>query len=208
TVFVYAIFLAVFIGLILYSDFASVSSSFAILIFRSYFLIEYIILALFISYLYQHKNAKRILLFSIIPFVAFCIYNYTISAKDAYDKLPTIVEFICFILFIVYYFYERMVNITSNAYTAKISYRLIIGLFIYFTGTLFFYLMANSADNQTTRNTMRIVAFTINIIKDTILSLAWLGTEKDETDKDLIHVPDNLGLDDDLPFNNPTTTLH
>ena len=85
----------------------------------------------------------------------------------------------------------------------SISFWICVGLFIYFTGNLFYLLFVESVKDSKLINLMKIIYATVSISKDIILALAWFAHERIETDADKIKFPDGLGLDDDLPFLKP-----
>ncbi len=80
-----------------------------------------------------------------------------------------------------------------------ISFRVSVGMFIYFTGSFFYFMLVKSSKNPSFLNLMGIIISGVVITKDIILSLAWFAYEP--TGKEpIIDVPEGLGLDDDLPF--------
>lgn len=202
--FVYAILLAFFICFAYYLLQFNSSKELLFLTFKFYILVEYSLLGFFFTLLIINKTFKKIILFSILPFIFFCIYRYVILPNDKFDNLPSLVEFSFFIIVISFYFYERMKIVTSNPSYNKISYWLVIGLFTYFAGNFFYYLMLTTTNNLELIKQMKFVTIIVNITKDIILSLAWFAHERTETDADILTIPDGLGLDDDLPIN-PTT---
>ncbi len=82
----------------------------------------------------------------------------------------------------------------------SISFWLCTGLFIYFSGNLFYLLFIMSVKDQALNNLMKVIYTIVSISKDIVLSLAWFAHEPEETDASIIKIPDGLGLDDDLPF--------
>ncbi len=130
----------------------------------------------------------------------FCVYNYIYSDLSKFDNLPPLIEFFVFILIITYYFYEKMNLVSKNPIYNSISFWICVGLFIYFTGNFFFYLLVTSSKDIVLLKKMKIIYALVSISKDLILAFAWFAHERIETDADIIKVPDGLGLDDDLPF--------
>jgi hypothetical protein len=97
-----------------------------------------------------------------------------------------------------------MINVSAIPLYRLTSFWICVGLFIYFSGNFFYFLLISTNKDPNYLNQMRIVYSIVNITKDIILSLAWFAHERSETDADILKIPDGLGLDDDLPFN-PTT---
>jgi hypothetical protein len=79
-----------------------------------------------------------------------------------------------------------------------ISFWLCVGLFIYFSGNFFFLLLSTSSKDKAFISQMRTINSIVTFAKDIILALAWFAHEKIETEADIIHLPDDLGLDDGL----------
>ena len=113
-------------------------------------------------------------------------------------------EFAVFILIIIFYFYEKMKIVSSIPLLKSISFWLSVGLFIYFTGNLFFLLFITSTKDKDILNQMFIIYSCVTITKNLILASAWFAKEKIQTDADIIKLPENMKLDDDFSFTNTT----
>ena len=202
--FIYGILLAFFSSTSLYVLNFQHSKSAYLFILRFYIAIEYAILVIFFSILFQNRIFKIIILFSIIPFWSYCIYNFLLSEPKTFNNYPSIVEFSVFILLIIFYFYEKM-NIVSNIPLFRlISFWLCVGLFIYFTGNLFFLLFVFSTDNKEILKQMFLIYSGVTITKNLILAGAWFAKETVQTDANIIQLPENMKLDDDFTFTNTT----
>ncbi len=172
------------------------SKSAYLFILRIYISIEYSILVIFFSRLLQNKLLKKIILYSIIPFLVYCVYNIFVSKPDTFNNYPALLEFSIFILIIVFYFYEKMNVVSSIPLLRSISFWICIGLFIYFTGNLFFFLLITSASDKEI-NQMFLIYSGVTITKNLILAAAWFANERIQTDADIIQIPENMNLDDD-----------
>ena len=96
-------------------------------------------------------------------------------------------------------------NIVSSIPLFKsISFWLSVGLFIYFTGNLFFLLFITSTQDKYILNQMFIIYSCVTITKNIILAGAWFANEKIQTDADIIQLPENMKLDEDFSFTNTT----
>ncbi len=171
---------------------------------RIYIAIEYTILVFFFSILFQNKLFKKVIIFSIIPFWGYCIINFFVSDHDTFNNYPALVEFAVFILIIIFYFYEKMQIVSTIPLFRSISFWLIVGLFIYFTGNLFFLLFLFSTSNKEILNQMFVIYSGVTITKNIILAAAWFANERVQTDADIIQLPKNMNLDDDFTFTNAT----
>ena len=175
-----------------------------LVVLRIYIAIEYAILGYFFSILVQNIIAKRIIIYSIIPFWLYCIYNFFISKHDTFNNYPSLIEFSAFILILLFYFYEKMNIVSSIPLFRSISFWLCVGCFIYFTGNLFFLLFITSTKDKDLLNQMFLIYSVVTITKNIILAAAWFANEKLQTDADIIQLPENMKLDDDFTFTNTT----
>ena len=202
--FIYCILLGLFSSASIYVLKFQNSKSIYLFLVTLYVAFEYAILVFFFSLLFKNKSFTKIILFSIIPFWAYCIFNFFVSAHNTFNNYPALVEFSVFIIILVYYFYEKM-NIVSNIPLFRsVSFWLTVGLFIYFTGNLFFLLFLFSTSDKEILNQMFLIYSGVTITKNIILASAWFANEKIQTDADIIQLPQNMKLDDDFSFTNTT----
>lgn len=134
----------------------------------------------------------------------YCIYNFFVSQHDTFNNYPALLEFSVFIFIIIFYFYEKMNIISSIPLFRSISFWLCVGLFIYFTGNLFFLLFVTSTPDKEILKLMFLIYSGVTITKNLILAGAWFATEKKPTDADIIQMPENMNLDDDFTFTQNT----
>lgn len=203
--FIYSILLAFFSSTSLYILNFQHSRVIYFILLRLYIGIEYFTLVLFFALLVKSKIYKKIILFSIFPFWGYCIFNYSISDPNTFNNYPAIVEFSLFILIILFYFYEKMKIVSSIPLFSSVSFWLSVGLFIFFTGNLFFLLFINSA-NKDILQQMFVIYSGVTITKNIIIASAWFANERVQTDADIIQLPENMKLDDDFIFTNTTNT--
>lgn len=202
--FIYTILLAFFSSTSLYIvNFQHAKTAYFVIL-RIYIAIEYAILVYFFSKLSQNKSFKKIIFFSIFPFWGYCLYNFFVSEHDTFNNYPALVEFAVFILIIIFYFYEKMNVVSSIPLSKSISFWLSVGLFIYFTGNLFFLLFIFSTSDKEILKQMFLIYSCVTITKNLILASAWFANEKIQTDADIIQLPENMKLDDDFTFINTT----
>ncbi len=172
---------------------------------RIYYLTEYILFAIYFSMILKNNVVKKILLFSILPFAIFCVYSYIVSDKHKFAPNTPLTEFSVFIVVIAFYFFEKMRVVTVVPLYTTISFWLCVGLFIYFTGNFFYYLFLSSEQNKDSILQMTIVYATVSIIKDLLLSAAWIANERTESPNDELRIPKDVHLNDDLSFTLPNT---
>ncbi len=159
--------------------------------------------AVFFYNVLKNKIAKYIILSSIIPFWIFSIYIYLTTDSKIFNSNPILLHFLIFIIVLLFYFLEKVRNITITPLHKSIEFWLCVGLFIYFTGNFFYLVFLNSTKDVKLIGQMKLVNTIVTFTKDIILALAWLAHERTETDADIIKFPNGLGLDDDLPFTKP-----
>lgn len=202
--FVYTILLAFFSTAALYVLNYEHSRSAYLFILRVYIAIEYAILVYFFSILFQNIILRKIVILSIFPFWIYCIYNFFVSRPDTFNNYPALIEFSVFILVIIYYFYEKMSVVSSIPLSKSISFWLCVGLFIYFTGNLFFLLFHTSISDKELLSLMFLIYTIVTITKNIILGSAWFANERVSSDADIIQLPDNMNLDDNFIFTKTT----
>lgn len=199
---VYLILLAIISFITLYVVKFQYSNIKYFILLRLYITFEYLSLVIFFAQLAKSKIYKKIIILSIIPFWGYCVFNYTISNPNTFNNYPSLVEFSVLILIIIYYFFEKMKIVSKVPLFTSISFWLCVGLFIYFTGNLFFLLFINSTSDKEFIKQMFFIYSCVTITKNIILASAWFANEKVITDADIIQLPQNMKLDDDFTFTN------
>ena len=201
----YTILLAVFSSTSLFLVFDKNKPDY-LFVLRVFIAFEYAIFIFFISLLSKNKVFIKIILFSIVPFWSYCIYNFFISKPDSFNNYPALVEFSVFILIILFYFYEKMKVVKSIPLLKTISFWLIIGMFIFFTGNLFFLLFIPLAKDKVFIQQMLLVYSGVTITKNLILAFAWFAKEQVELEADIIQIPENMDFYNDFSSTKVTNT--
>ncbi len=203
--FIYTFFLAIFVILSLYSLLILKSMAIYISLVKCYLGVEYTCIAVYFACLFRSKIIKYISIFSIIPFWAFALYDYFKANSVGFNNMPAIISFILCLIFLIYYFFEKMSFVSKHALYKTISFWLCVGLFIYFSGNFFYLLFIMSTKDVQQIASMKTVYTIVSITKDIVLALAWLAHERNETNETIIKIPDGLNLDGDIPL---TTRLN
>ncbi len=188
--------LAIFVALSVLSLYVFKSKTFYLANIRTYVVFEYSIFAIFLYNIYNKKLPQKIILYSIIPFFFFSIYDYYVSDKNAFSSNTLIVEFLAFMIFIIYFFYEKMQTIVLYPLYQTITFWICVGLFLYFTGNFFFLLFTKFTTDKHLISQMRGIYSFVTITKNIFLSLAFLANEYIEGEDENLTLPDNLGLDE------------
>jgi len=194
--FVYAAFLAFFsVSSLISVNFIKSPSLYAGII-KAYVICEYCLFSLFFYNIFLGIVPKRIIIFSIIPFLIIAIYDYYLLNKTVFRSNVPIIEFLAFIIFIVYFFYERMKYVVTYPLYQTITFWISVGLFLYFTGNFFFLIFKKTSSDTHLKNQMGIIYSLVTISKNIILSSAFFANEVPENQEEEFSIPANLDLDD------------
>ena len=193
--FIYSILLSVFVFIGTFSAYFLKTKEFYILTVKLYTLTEYILFAIFLQLNYLNKTAKSIIIFSIFPFLFFCIYDFFLNGSR-FSPYPLLIEFMAFIIFIIYFFYERMKIIESTPTYLSINFWICVGLFLYFTGNFFFLICSNNITDKILINQIRYIYTLVTITKNIILSCALFANDFTViNNNEVFNPPADLNLD-------------
>ena len=199
--FVYIILLAFFTTITIITFYLIKSQFFYSFVVRVYVIFEYCILSIFFYNLYTNRIAKRIIIYSIIPFVIYSSYNLIIIERTGFNNNSLVLEFLAFIIFIIYFFYEKMKTVVLYPLYQSITFWICVGLFLYFTGNFFFILFIKSTTDKELRVQMKIIYSFVTITKNIFLSMAFFATEISDNTSEEFSIPEHLNLDDLSPNN-------
>lgn len=193
--FCYAIILFLFVAFTFYS--ISIRSAFIYqLSLKIHVILEYSLIAYFLHLLYRNKLAKRIILFSLIPYFIYAIYDYT-RHPNVFSQNVLLVEFLFGIMFLVYFFYEKMQTIVLYPIYQRISFWICVAFFLYFSGNFFCFIFSKSSTDPAFREQLKLVYGLVTISKNVVLSLALFGNEPaNEAEEDHFHIPNDINLDE------------
>ena len=163
-------------------------------------------LILFFGLLLKNKIFRSFSLFSVIPFVFYCFYDFYKSEPNTFNNFPPLLEFSLFILVLIFYFFEKMRVVTTIPLYQSISFWICVGLFIYFTGNLFYLIFITSTKDKHLISQMQIIYSCVTIAKNLILAFAWFSHERLENNADILQMPNDMQLDDDFIVSNQTNS--
>jgi hypothetical protein len=160
-----------------------------------------------LSHFYINKFLKKIVLFSILPFLIFILF-YLDNSKSNFLLYPLVVEFLSFILFLTYFFYEKISIENMSPIYSTIKFWICVGLFVYFTGNFFYILLVENSKNasQEVKNQLTIIYCVVTITKNLILGLAFLN--KDEVGKEGEDGSDFSDFPKDINFDSISKNHH
>ncbi len=163
---------------------------------RTYVLFEYSLIVYFLFLIIKKTKFKRIIVFSLIPFVIFAIVDFYSSPHFVSPNF-LLLEFLFGIVFLIYFFYEKMQIIALFPIYQRITFWICVGLFIYFSGNFFSLIFAKTSTDPAFKNQIRLVFSIVTITKNILLSLSLFGNEPaGDTDEDQFHIPNDINLDE------------
>ena len=173
------------------------------LVVRVYNVIEYSLLA-FLFFLYINKKVIRtVLLYSIIPYILFCIYDFIIAKEPTLAFFPLIVEYLVLLIFIIYFFFEVMQSSVVEPIYQKAIFWICVAFILNFSGNFFLLLASiNSFNNDAFRDTFTIINGSVTILKNIFLCIAVVIKETNNNNQFLKGFSIDSDLDTCLPFKN------
>lgn len=173
------------------------------LIARFHTVLEFTLLSLIFSSFVYNKFISRLILFLIIPFTIFCIFDYLNAKSPSIAYLPLFVECSYFILAIIYLYYEKISSEDSGiSLPSTFFFWLTVGFFINFSGNFSLFLYSNSATANDTDFKMNytIIYSIVTVLKNILLSVAAAKIGKSLVNKEQ---KDDSNFDDyNYPINN------
>ncbi len=202
--FIYAIIQVVFISSGALSIYILKSYKLYILLLRAHLIFEFIFTSLFFKYLFNKKIFNVITSLTIPVFIVYNLVDVKIDGLSYFDNKSTLIEFLFFIVIIIFYFFELIkLNVATPIYR-KISFWICVGLFFYFTGNFFYILLVENSRNESVsvKNQLIFVYSIVTIIKNLILGGAFFaGNEGDDNPNNFISFPSDIDLDAITPNN-------
>ncbi len=195
--FVYCLLLFSFGFLSVFSFAVLKNKIFYLLVSRIDVVVEFTLVFCFFSYIFRNRTFNKAAVAFISIFWAYCIFNYLSSGANTYDNTPSIIEFLVCIALCCGYFIYKTIYTTQNKFTSLISFWVAVGLLLHFLNTLSYMLYIPFVKDVAERGQISALYSFLAILKDIIFALAWLGTEKIETDADLLENKTKMVLQDD-----------
>lgn len=178
--FIYTILIAVLVIVGFSLLYISKSPQKYYLVARVYIFIEFSILAYFFSLHISNKSAKKVLLFTPVIFLLFCISDFYLEKKPGMPFLPVSVAHITLLCFIVYYFFEVMRETVIEPIYQKAIFWISVAFIINSSGNFFLFLYARYSYDANVFKTPQytIIYTTVTIIKNLLLCISILIREK------------------------------
>ena len=163
---------------------------------RFYTISEYILFSLFFIEIIENKSIGTILKLSIFPFVFFSLINGLVSGEH-FKIYPLLIEFIVFILVIIFFLFERMKSESDILLYQSIYFWICVGLFFYFSGNFFYMLLVEYSVEMSpeAKSQLKIIYSAVTISKNIILGLSLLTPANPPKNDDNYLLPQDLNLD-------------
>ena len=171
---------------------------------RLHLIVEYLLVSIFLYHVIQSRYAKITLVFFAPIFLIINIYDYLKFGNLSFGNIPTLIEFLIFIVFIIIYLFEWMQNNSYVPIYNTMTFWICVGLFVYFTGNFFYILLVENSTNASLelKNQLKIIYCIVTIIKNLLLSFSLLANERSNDDNGHIPFPQELDLDAITPNKN------
>ena len=98
--------------------------------------------------IFNSKKIKKILIFTPILFISFCIYSFLKTPKGAFDFTLLVIECLFFTGVVLYFFYERIMYNYTIPINQLPSFWVSIAFLIYFSGNFFLFLFSKLIEND------------------------------------------------------------
>ena len=165
---------------------------------RIFNVLEFASITYFLSLIVNNSLAKKLFLISIVPFTIYAITDYVMGNKNVFNNHSHIVSSFLFILYIIYFFFEKMRRVTATPLYQTRVFWVCVGLLLYFTGSFFFILFINvpkKIDIELVKIMSMVYMFSV-VIKNIILCLSLLATNSDGEDNEMLSIPTDILLNE------------
>lgn len=143
---------------------------------------EYSLLAYFFSFYIKNSHIKKVLIFSAVAYLVFCIYDFVNEKLPVMPFIPLSVGHILLLIIIVYYFFEVMQETVVDPIYQRAIFWISVAFIINSSGNFFLFLYSkNSYNDEVFKRQYTIIYTTITILKNLLLCISILIKEKKET---------------------------
>ncbi len=113
-----------------------------------YTILEYYSFATLFFFSIPEKRFKYIYSISSVSFTIFLVLVYSFFKIERLDSIPIGIESIVLMIFIIYFFYFQLKNVTNKSIYEFSSFWIVLGVMIYIGFTFFFNILANYVSPQ------------------------------------------------------------
>ena len=195
---VFVLFILSFFSFILKSKLGSADILYILLNLSTLF--EFAAPAFIVYCLLDSVHFKKIIRITVPVIIAFALIYCTWFGWTTPYTLPMMVSFFVLMVYLIFYFYEKVRTVTNIPLSQTISFWICVGFFIFITGSFFFPIIFDVSNDNALQENIRIIYSLMTIVKAIIFCLAFLATEPSKGTEELM-IPDDLKLDDFTPEN-------
>lgn len=148
----------------------------------------------------KRKVINKIILISSPLFILFSLYDYLGQSIPSLPFVPFSVEYIIYLILIVYYFFEVIQEVVAEPIYQKPVFWVSVAFIINFSGNFFLFLYStNSYNDESFKKQYAIIYATVTVIKNILLSIS--VTIRDLPETDLTNHTFDVDLDLISPIN-------
>jgi hypothetical protein len=172
------------------------------ILFALYNIVEFSFLGYFFYLIFRKQIEKKITFYIGISYILFASIDFIYFNKwKAFDSFASGIESIIIILLCIYFLFSQIKGSNSLLIYSTFNFWVVITFLIYFSGTFFLYLIADSMrENVYFQKLYFIINISFNILKNILLCVAMTMKINHTIDKQ--PTPSLPELDDDIFFYN------
>jgi hypothetical protein len=141
---------------------------------RFFTVLEFLFFVLFISYNIKSPKSKTLFLLSIPLLLIIAFIDYSVNPSNQFDSLPSGIAAIIGIALCIYCLFLLIRKISSIFLYQIPLFWFLSGIFIFYSGTLFLFLLSQqNLDNQSFAITFIIINGGFSILRNTLFSIAF-----------------------------------
>lgn len=144
--------------------------------FNLFDIVEYCLLTYFIYRIIRNKPFRLIILVLSFVFLAIAIFDITRPFFHShYDSLTNVLESILLIIYAIFYFFEQIRKPDHIFFYAIPEFWIIVAILLYFSGTFFIVLYAQSQiENDSFKLQYSVINNAFDILKNLLLGVAMI----------------------------------
>ena len=171
------------------------------LLFPLFTIAEYTFFCFFLYCVFPDKNFKKLVLLVWAAFLTFAFIDFSFLSKgQEFDSFTSGIESILVIFLCIYYLYTELKGSINLTIYSTFNFWVVVTFLIYFCGTFFLYIMAESMrESITFQKQYFVINISFNILKNTLLCVAMTMKLNRGVNEQKSVIPD---LDDDLFVHN------
>ena len=143
--------------------------------FRIFTIVEYTLIAAFLSYIINNKKYKKAILYLSIAFLFYCIFDFFNSNFTSFDSSPTGISCILILTYSIFFLFEKINYPDSFFLYSTANFWIVVALIIFFAGTFFIYIFSQSNFSDPSFNSIyNLINSTFTILRNLLFAIAFL----------------------------------